>query len=202
MKLQIKETRHRMVVYTLTGLVALVFILAIGTGVAGAMAWHFAHTQKTLTVPMAFDQPFVSDVNGGDARLNGMLVRSLVNLRLNVTPETVDRQHALLLSWTSPAARSEMKKVLATEAAYVKKNGIASVYSIEDEATDPATGDVTVGGTLHASTTNGSVRIDLPDARQAWRLRLHYTDGLIRLEAFPEVSWPAIFNADNAGNTP
>ena len=34
---------------------------------------------------------------GQDAALNGMLVRSFVNLRLSVTPETVDSQHAALL---------------------------------------------------------------------------------------------------------
>lgn len=201
MKLQIKETRHRVVVYTLTGLVALVFLLAVACGITGAMAWYFAHTQKTITIPMTFDRPFVSDVTAGDAALNSMLVRSLVNLRLNVTPETVDRQHELLLSFVTPEARSEMKKVLATESAYVKKNGIASVYSIEQEATDPKTGDITVGGTLRASTTNGSVSVDLPVARQAWRLRLHYVNGLIRLEAFPEVSWSASFNADSSGKS-
>jgi len=84
-----------------------------------------------------------------------------------------------------------MKKTLAVESDYIKNNGISSVYSIEHEFTDTTTGEITVGGTLHASTTNGTLdlvtpdahrvraasgkdRIDLPDARKAYRFNLHY----------------------------
>ncbi|HCR0227229.1 conjugal transfer pilus assembly protein TraE [Pantoea sp. AN62] len=189
MKYQVREGRNRVIILALCALSLLVFILAVSTVVTGGLAWHFAKTQRTLTTPMMFDRPFLSDSASGDAALNGMLVRSFVNLRLSVTPETVDSQHAALLRFVPAEYRDDMKKQLAAEAEYIKKNGVSSVFRIDDEITDSTTGDITVQGTLSASTTNGTLNISLPDASKAYRLSVHYVDGLIRLTAFPEVPW-------------
>jgi conjugal transfer pilus assembly protein TraE len=80
-----------------------------------------------------------------------------------------------------------MKKQLAAEADYIKKSGVTSVFRIDDAATDTTTGDITVQGVLNASTSNG--KLPLPDANKAYRLSVHYVDGLIRLTAFREVPW-------------
>ncbi|MGC0783883.1 TraE/TraK family type IV conjugative transfer system protein [Pantoea agglomerans] len=189
MKYQIREGRNRVIILALCALSLLVFILAVSNVVTGALAWHFAKKQKTLTTPMMFDRPFISDSASGDQALNGMLVRSFVNLRLSVTPETVDSQHAALLRFVPAEYRDDMKKQLAAEAEYIKNNGVSSVFRIDDEITDSTTGDITVQGTLSASTTNGNLNISLPDASKAYRLSVHYVDGLIRLTAFPEVPW-------------
>jgi len=189
MKYQVREGRNRVIILALTVLTLLVFTLAIGNVVTGALAWHFAKTQRTVTTPMMFDRPFVSDSASGDAALNGMLVRSFVNLRLSVTPETVDSQHAALLRFVPADYRDDIKKQLAAEAEYIKKYGVSSVFRIDDEITDTTTGDVIAQGTLSASTTNGNLKISLPDAHKAYRLSVHYVDGLIRLTAFPEVTW-------------
>lgn len=189
MKYQVREGRNRVVILVLSALGVLVFLLAIGNGITGALAWHFYKTQKTITTPMMFDRPFISDAASGDAALNGMLVRSLINLRLSVTPETVDSQHAALLRFVPAEYRDDMKKQLAAEAEYIKKNGVSSVFRIDDEITDTTTGDIIAQGTLSASTTNGNLKISLPDAHKAYRVSVHYVDGLIRLMAFPEVPW-------------
>jgi len=189
MKYQVREGRNRVIILALCALLLLVFILAVSNVVTGVLAWHFAKTQRILTTPMMFDRPFLSDSASGDAALNGMLVRSFVNLRLSVTPETVDSQHAALLRFVPAEYRDDMKKQLAAEAEYIKNNGVSSVFRIDDEITDSTTGDITVQGTLSASTSNGSLNISLPDASKAYRLSVHYVDGLIRLTAFPEVPW-------------
>jgi conjugal transfer pilus assembly protein TraE len=84
MKYQVREGRNRVVILVISSLVLLVFILAIGISINGAMAWHF-YKRRRLTTPMIFDRPFISDAASGDAALNGMLVRSFINLRLSVT---------------------------------------------------------------------------------------------------------------------
>lgn len=190
MKLQVKETRNRVTMLALASLGSLLALSLVGTIITGAMAWRFAYTQKTITTPMVFDRSFTSDAAQGDANLNNMLVRSFVNLRLSVTPDTVDSQHAALLRWVPPEVRSDLKKALAVEADYIKKNGISTVFRIDDEAVDPATGDITVSGTLSASTSNGSLKLDIPDVHKAYRLSVQYVDGIIRLTAFPEVQPP------------
>ncbi|RVU72185.1 TraE/TraK family type IV conjugative transfer system protein [Pantoea dispersa] len=189
MKYQVREGRNRVIILALCALSLLVFILAASTVVTGALAWHFAKTQRTITTPMMFDRPFTSGSASGDAALNGMLVRSFINLRLSVTPETVDSQHAALLRFVPAEYRDDLKKQLAAEAEYIKKNGVSSVFRIDDEMTDTTNGDVIAQGTLSASTTNGNLKISLPDSHKAYRLSVHYVDGLIRLTAFPEVPW-------------
>ncbi|QBR48526.1 TraE/TraK family type IV conjugative transfer system protein [Erwinia sp. QL-Z3] len=190
MKLQVKETRNRVTVMALTAMTGLLALSVAGNCITGTLAWHFYSTQKTITTPMMFDRAFTSTAAVGDANLNSMLVRSFANLRLSVTPETVDAQHAALLRYVPPQDRSALKKSLAAEADYIKKNGISTVFRIDDESTDTGTGDITVSGTLSAGTSNGSLKLAIPDVTKAYRLSLHYVDGLIRLTAFPEVTPP------------
>lgn len=192
MKFQVKETRNRMMMLTLMSLTSLLAVSVIGNCITGSLAWHFYRTQKTITTPMMFDRAFTSTAAEGDAALNSMMVRSLLNLRLSVTPETVDSQHAALLRWVPSEDRPEMKKALAAEAEYIKKNGVSTVFRIDDETTDTRTGDITARGTLSASTTNGSLTLALPDVNKAYRLSVGYVDGLLRLTAFPEVPWTPV----------
>src|SRR5476649_1673487 len=113
MRYQVKETRNRVTVRTIVALSSLLGLSLVSTCIVGSLAWHFASTQKTITTPMFYDRSFTSDAAQGDANLNSMLVRSFVNLRLSVTPETVDNQHAALLRWVPPEDRSDLKKTLA-----------------------------------------------------------------------------------------
>jgi len=197
MKFQVKETRNRVVVVTLMSLTSLLALSIAGNCITGSLAWHFYRTQKTITTPMMFDRPFTSTSADGDAALNSMMVRSLINLRLSVTPETVDGQHAALLRWVPSEDRPEMKKALAAEAEYVKKNGVSTVFRIDDETTDTGNGDITVRGVLSASTSNGSVLLPLPDVNKSYRLSVGYVDGLLRLTAFPEVPWTPVSDKTN-----
>lgn len=192
MKYQVSKNRSRASAIALTALAALLVLMIVANSILGALAWHFAATQKTITTPMMFDRAFTSDSSHGDANLNGMLVRSFLNLRLSVTPETVASQHTALLRWVPPEARPELKKALDAEAEQIKKSGISSVFRIDDETTDTTTGDITVRGTLSASTSNGSLKLDLPDTKKVYRLHVQYVDGLIRLEAFSELPWTPV----------
>lgn len=197
MKFQVKETRNRVVVVMLMSLTSLLALSIAGNCITGSLAWHFWRTQKTIITPMMFDRAFTSTSAEGDAALNSMMVRSLINLRLSVTPETVDGQHAALLRWVPSEDRPEMKKALAAEAEYVKKNGVSTVFRIDDETTDTGNGDITVRGVLSASTSNGSVLLPLPDVNKSYRLSVGYVDGLLRLTAFPEVPWTPVSDKTN-----
>lgn len=197
MKFQVKETRNRVVVVMLMSLTSLLALSIAGNCITGSLAWHFWRTQKTITTPMMFDRAFTSTSAEGDAALNSMMVRSLINLRLSVTPETVDGQHAALLRWVPSEDRPQMKKALAAEAEYVKKNGVSTVFRIDDETTDTGNGDITVRGVLSASTSNGSVLLPLPDVNKSYRLSVGYVDGLLRLTAFPEVPWTPVSDKTN-----
>lgn len=73
------------------------------------------------------------------------------------------------------------------------------MFRIEDEAFDPATSDIIVTGTLSASTSNGNLKLDIPDVHKAYRLNVKYVDGIIRLTAFPEVQPPQTVSKQHQG---
>ncbi|MDK4743818.1 TraE/TraK family type IV conjugative transfer system protein (plasmid) [Leclercia adecarboxylata] len=67
MKLQVKGERDKQLSYAFIGLSSLVFLLGAGNVLTGSLAWYFATTQKTITTPMSYNQPFASDASGADA---------------------------------------------------------------------------------------------------------------------------------------
>lgn len=192
MKYNVKEGRNRAVVFTVAALVSLLALSIAGNCITGALAWRFATTQRTVTVPMMFDRPFISTDATGDENVDSMMALSFLNLRLSVTPEKVDAYHQKLLKFVPPESRSELKKVLSAEADYVKKHGISSVFSLDSESSDPATGDVLLTGTLRASTSNGSVTVPVPDETRTYRLHVGYVHGQMSLTKFNEIPRPPV----------
>ena len=192
MKYSIKEGRNRTVVLSLAVLAALLTVSIAANCITGALAWYFATTQKTVTVPMIFDRPFSSTDATGDENVDSMMALSFLSLRLGVTPERVDAQHQKLLKFVPPDDRSALKKVLSAEADYVKKHGISSSFSPDSESFDPVTGDVMFTGTLRASTSNGSVTVPVPDETRTYRLHVGYVKGLISQTKFTEISRPPV----------
>lgn len=177
-------------VVTLTALIALLILSIAGNCITGGLAWYFATTQRTVTVPMMFDRPFSSTDATGDENVDSMMALSFVNLRLSVTPERVDAYHQKLLMFVPPENRSELKKVLSVEADYVKKHGISSVFSLNEEAVDSATGDILLTGTFRASTSNGGGIVPIPEETRTYRLHVGYIHGLMSLTKFTEIPRP------------
>ena len=52
MKLKIKGERDKQLSYAFIGLSAFSILMAAGNVLTGSLAWHFATTQKTITIPM------------------------------------------------------------------------------------------------------------------------------------------------------
>ncbi len=88
MKLQVKGERDKQLSYAFIGLSSLVFLLGAGNVLTGSLAWYFATTQKTITTPMSYNQPFASDSSGADASGMTMFATSFIYWRLNVSPES------------------------------------------------------------------------------------------------------------------
>ncbi|MCH9408633.1 type IV conjugative transfer system protein TraE [Pantoea agglomerans] len=149
------------------------------------LLWQARNTQERITVPMGFDKPFVSTNQGGDINLNSMLVRAMLSLRLDVTPETIDRQQKELLSYTSPDNRAELKRPLEVEADYIHKNDVSAQFRIGSFDYNPATGDTEVSGEQVAATSGG--RLKLPDTTKHYIVNVSYVNGMVQLNKFTEV---------------
>jgi len=185
MKLSTKKDIDKRTAAAFLALSALLGISLIATTVACAMAMKFHDTQERIIIPMGFDQPYSSNNKGGDASLNSMLVRGFVSLRLNVTPETIDKQQALILSYTDPEYRAELKRPLEVEAEYIRKSDVSAEFRMEKFEYNPQTGDTDVIGEQLASTAGGKLK--LPDTQKHYVINVSYINGMVRLNKFTEV---------------
>jgi len=182
MKLSILKERDKSFAYIFLSLSGLLAVSAMTNLVLAGYIVKNHNKERVITVPMAFDQPFESNSYSGDLRLNEMMVRSLINLRLNVTPETIDSQQEAILRFSDPRNRSELKRSLITEAQYIKSNDISSNFSIESIKYDPSNGNTYVTGTLSASTSAG--KLDLPDDKRSYVIKVQYVDGQLNVPLF------------------
>ncbi|QOI58092.1 type IV conjugative transfer system protein TraE [Rouxiella badensis] len=186
MKFTVKKSQDRMISIAFLSLLVLLSLSVLTNCILGGFVWRVSSTQKTITTPMMFDQPFVSNSVSTDQNANAMFVRSFVNLRLNVTPETIDQQQRLILLYTLPDFRSSLKKALDVEARYIKDNGVSSVFIINDISVNPQTGESIVHGVQRASTSNG--KLVLKDTPKTYILKIQYENGLVKLLEFSEVN--------------
>jgi conjugal transfer pilus assembly protein TraE len=185
MRHSIKKDDNKRTAIAFVALSGLLGLSLIATTASTVMAMKFHDTQVRLVVPMGFNQSFSSTKNGGDSNLNSMLVRALINLRLSVTPETIDQQQKEILSYTSPNDRPKLKLVLDEEANYIKKNDVSAQFIIEGFDYDAKTGDTIVSGQQIAATTGGTLRI--PDSHKQYIVNVAYIDGMVKLNNFTEV---------------
>lgn len=81
MKYRIKESRNKKVGYVIITLSSLLVVSLFPSVISGLLAWHFATTQRTVTVPMFFNQPFTAVVKGAreQKNLTGLIRDALQN---------------------------------------------------------------------------------------------------------------------------
>jgi len=186
LKLKIKGERDKQLSYAFIGLASLLVLSGTGNVLTGSLAWYFATTQKTVTTPMTYNQPFTSDAVSADASGMTMFASSFIYWRLNVSPENIDNNQKMLLGFVPSAERDLLKKALDVEAERIKKGGITTRFDTKDirVMTD---GSVEFSGTLKSSTTNGAITTPLKDQDKTYRLKISYVNGMINLHSFEEL---------------
>ncbi len=108
----------------------------------------------------------------------------LMQLVLNVTPQSVDHQSRLLMQYAAPAAFGELRAQLAANAQRLKRDAAATVFSAHDLFVDEARMRVGVRGEL---TTFVSER-RVSEVVKGYMIDLEYTAGRIYLKAFRETT--------------
>ncbi|HDR2474413.1 TPA: conjugal transfer protein TraE [Enterobacter soli] len=186
MKLKIKGERDKQLSYAFIGLSAFSILMAAGNVLTGSLAWHFATTQKTITIPMTYNRPFVSDALSADATGMTQFATSFIYWRLNVTPENIDNNQKMVLGYAPSADRDALKKALDIEAESIKKGGITTQFETKEIRVNND-GSVDFSGTLKSSTTNGAITTFLKPQEKIYRLKLSYVNGVINLHSFEEL---------------
>lgn len=184
MEISARSSSAKIIAIILLALIVLVFLLAF------ALAWQVVtnraliHEQRTVVTPMTYNAPFAVSETKADTDYFRMMTLSFLALRLNVSPETVDSNHAFLLTFVDPNARAEFKPVLQDEAAQIKASDVNSTFYTTEINVYPVDGSVDVRGVLKMWIGNGKPSTEIKN----YRLRLNYAGGFTRIGRFYEVN--------------
>ncbi|QNQ22987.1 conjugal transfer protein TraE (plasmid) [Kosakonia sp. SMBL-WEM22] len=186
MKMDIKRSRDKYLRLAFIGMGSFAVLCTAATILSSALAWHFYSTQRTITTPMSYNQPFSSDASSADTAGMNMFATSFLYLRLNVSPENIDSQQKMLLNYVPAQSRDALKKALDVEADRIKKGGLTWRYDVRAlRMVSPGVIDADV--VLHPSTTNGNITTELKEQARTYRLRMRYENGIINLDEMSEL---------------
>ena len=108
----------------------------------------------------------------------------LMQLILNVTPQSVDHQAKVLLQYAAPAAFGELRTALLAAAERLKRDGAATVFSAQDVIVDERALRVGIRGQLTTFVSDRRVS----DLAKGYAIEFQYSAGRLFLKAFRETS--------------
>lgn len=162
----------------------LLLLSSITNVIQGVNNYRLQNEQKTVVTPMLFRAPFAVSQNQSDASYLQQMALSLIALRLNVTPETVNASHEQLLTYVRPAAQNDLKIKLAEDAKRIKDNNVNSAFYMTSVHVYPAISRVEVRGQL--KTWIGDSK-PYPDMKH-YVLTFEREDGISWLSHFGEIT--------------
>lgn len=129
-------------------IVVVIAIVSITTNLLlSCLAWRMLKQASVYIVPAHITAPFKVSQLSVDGNYLQQMTLGFLNERLNVTPETVDASHQLLLQSVSPRYYHAIVTTLNHEASNIKQGNISSVFYLHHYAVNPHTLTVTVSGT-------------------------------------------------------
>lgn len=162
-----------------------IIILSLATNIIqGINNYRLQTEQKVAVTPMLFNAPFAVSQNQADASYIEQLGLSFVALRLNVTPETVDAQHAQLLKYVSPGSQNSLKIQLAEDAKRIKENNVNATFYMTSVRSYPAENRVDLRGELKTWIGDSTPYTEI----KHYVLQFNRIDGVSWLARFGEIN--------------
>ena len=173
---QLKE-RFNLLVFVCAGLLLSNVVLAF------LVYWSVLHESRWI-VPTTIQHEFkLSDYAVDDSYLRQMSL-FFINERLNVSPETIDSSHQLLLESIAPKYYHVLSDVLADEAATVRTQKISSVFYPLGMTIDSKGLRVEIDGILHRYVGERA----LPPVHKQYLLTFQYHLGDLKILSFVDLS--------------
>ena len=169
---------------------AMTFLIALLVGsllvnlILAALAVHLSSRERVVLVPPTIHKSFWVEAERVSSEYLEQMGYFLMQLTLNVTPQSVDHQASVLLRYAAPAAYGELRSALLAAAERVKRDGAATVFSAQDIAVDERALKVGVRGQL--TTFIGERRVS--QLAKAYAMQFHYAGGRILLKSFKETN--------------
>ena len=167
---------------------ALLLALLIGAVLANlvlaALVFRLSSHQRVVMVPPSVHKTFWVEEERVSAEYLEQMGYFLMQLTLNVTPQSVDHQSKVLLQYAAPAAYGELRTTLLSAAERLKRDGAATVFSPRELRVDERGLRVGIRGQLTTFISDRRVS----EVAKAYAIEFQYTAGQIFLKAFRETS--------------
>ena len=167
---------------------ALLLALLIGSMlvnlILAVFAFRLSSHQRVVLTPPSLNKTFWVEEERVSAEYLEQMGYFLMQLTLNVTPQSVDHQSKVLLQYAAPAAYGELRTTLLSAAERLKRDGAATVFSARDLTVDEGALRVGIRGQLTTFISDRRVS----DVPKGYAIEFQYTAGRIFLKAFRETS--------------
>ena len=138
--------------------------------------------ERVVLVPPQIHKTFWVESDRVSAEYLQQMAYFLMQLTLDVTPQSVDHQAAVLLQYAAPGSMGELRTAMATSAERLKRDGASTIFSVSDLVVDAAGQRVGVRGQLSTFVSDRRVS----EVSKGYAIELQYLGGRILLKAFRE----------------
>ena len=149
-----------------------------------ALSLRMSGRERTVLVPPGISKSFWVEADAVSPEYLEQMAYFLLQLTLDVTPQSVDHQSRLLLRYASPAAYGDLHSTLFAAAERLKRDGAATVFSPQELIVEQSTQRVGVRGQL--TTFIGDRRV--ADTARGYALEFEYRGGRIFLKSLRETN--------------
>lgn len=140
--------------------------------------------ERIVVVPPGIHKTFWVESDRVSSEYLEQMGYFLMQLTLNVTPQSVDHQAKLLLQYAAPASFGELRTALLAAAERLKRDGASTVFSAQDLVVDERALKVGVRGQLTTFISDRRVS----EVSKAYAIELQYAGGRMFLKAFRETN--------------
>jgi conjugal transfer pilus assembly protein TraE len=169
---------------------ATAFLIVLLTGsmlvnlVLALFAVRLSGRERVIVVPPGIHKTFWVDSEKVSREYLEQMGYFLMQLTLNVTPQSVEHQAKVLLQYAAPASFGELRTTLLNAAERLKRDGASTVFSAQDLVVDEHTLRVGVRGQLTTFISDRRVSA----VSKGYAIELQYALGRIFLKAFRETN--------------
>ena len=167
-----------------TFLIGLLLAAMLANLLLAALALRQAGNERVVLVPPVIHKTFWVEADQVSPEYLEQMGYFLLQLTLDVTPQSVDHQAKLLLRYATPAAYGELNTALLAAAARLKRDGAATVFSAQDLSVDARTLRVGVRGQLTTFISDRRVS----DVTKGYAIEFQCSGGRIFLKSFRETN--------------
>jgi conjugal transfer pilus assembly protein TraE len=148
------------------------------------LALHLSGRERVVLVPPTINKSFWVESERVSAEYLEQMAYFLLQLTLNVTPQSVEHQSRVLLQYAAPASYGDLRAVLTTAADRIKRDGASTVFSAQELSVDERTQRVGVRGLLTTFISDRRVS----EVAKGYAIELQYAGGRTFLKTFRETN--------------